>query len=157
MSILWLRGATAEEYSLFEQGWKRSSFGDIDRVWFCKQTKMKFYQYEKCESCRKAKKWRRKRIILWKLFNPRDASSENWRRCSCPSRSNQKAFNSSGKDYRDKEIKSILPTMSEEEIISLPASRGNLTKRPFLIGNGIYLQGFKPELWKEAFEKGTRL
>ena len=44
-----------------------------------------------------------------------------------------------------------------EEIISLLASRGNLIKRPFLIGDGIHLQGFKPELWQEAFEKGTGL
>ena len=47
--------------------------------------------------------------------------------------------------------------MSEEEIIFLLASRGNLIKRPFLIGDGIHLQGFKPELWQEAFEKGTGL
>ena len=69
----------------------------------------------------------------------------------------KKLFNTSGKDYRDPEIKSILPTMSEEEIISLLASRGNLIKRPLLIGDGSHLQGFKPELWEETFEKGTGL
>ena len=121
---------------------------------------MKFYQYEKCESCRKAKKWLDEKGLSFESFSIRETPpSEKELKAMLDAHQGQikKLFNSSGKDYRDPEIKSILPTMSEEEIISLLASRGNLIKRPFLIGNGIYLQGFKPELWKEAFEKGTRL
>ncbi len=121
---------------------------------------MKFYQYEKCESCRKAKKWLDEKELSFESFSIRETPpSEKELKAMLDAHQGQikKLFNSSGKDYRDPEIKSILPIMSEEEIISLLASRGNLIKRPFLIGNGIYLQGFKPELWKEAFEKGTRL
>ena len=61
-------------------------------------------------------------------------------------------MNTSSKDYRDPKVKEKLPQMSEDEILSLLSSHGNLIKRPFLIGENIYLQGFKPDLWKQAFK-----
>ena len=119
---------------------------------------MKFYQYEKCESCRKAKKWMAEKGLSFESFSIRETPpSKKELKAMLDVHEGQikKLFNTSSKDYRDSEIKSNLPTMSEEDIISLLASRGNLIKRPFLIGDGIYLQGFKPELWKEAFNKIT--
>ena len=119
---------------------------------------MKFYQYEKCESCRKAKKWMAEKGLSFESFSIREkppSKKELKAMLDVHEGQIKKLFNTSSKDYRDSEIKSNLPTMSEEDIISLLASRGNLIKRPFLIGDGIYLQGFKPELWKEAFNKTT--
>ena len=121
---------------------------------------MKFYEYEKCVSCREAKKWLYEKGLSFESFSIRKTPpSQKELKAMLDAHDGQikKLFNTSSKDYRDPEIKSILPTMSEEEIISLLASRGNLIKRPFLIGNSIHLQGFKPELWKEAFEKGKEL
>ena len=121
---------------------------------------MKIYQYEKCESCRKAMKWLDEKGMSFESLSIREKPpTKKELKAMLVSHEGQtkKLFNTSGKDYRDPEIKSILPTMSEEEIISLLASRGNLIKRPFLIGDGIHLQGFKPELWNEAFEKITGL
>tara|TARA_B100000282_G_scaffold288179_1_gene256570 strand:+ start:438 stop:800 length:363 start_codon:yes stop_codon:yes gene_type:complete len=117
---------------------------------------MKFYQHEKCESCRKAKKWMAEKGLSFESVSIRETPpSKKELKAMLDAHEGQikKLFNTSSKDYRDSEIKSNLPTMSEEDIISLLASRGNLIKRPFLIGDGIYLQGFKPELWKEAFNK----
>ena len=63
----------------------------------------------------------------------------------------KKLFNTSSKDYRDPQLKTQLPTMSDKEIINLLSKQGNLIKRPFVIGDEIHLQGFKPDLWEKAF------
>jgi arsenate reductase len=66
----------------------------------------------------------------------------------------KKLFNTSSKDYREPDVKNKIPNLSQEEIISLLQERGNLIKRPFVIGDGIAVQGFKPDLWeKEAVFK----
>ena len=63
----------------------------------------------------------------------------------------KKLFNTSSKDYREPELKAKLPNLSEKEKIDLLSKHGNLIKRPFLVGDTVLLQGFKPELWEEAF------
>jgi arsenate reductase len=40
--------------------------------------------------------------------------------------------------------------MSEAEALELLSKHGNLVKRPFLIGGGKALVGFKPELWRKT-------
>ena len=62
----------------------------------------------------------------------------------------RKLFNSSGMDYRALGMKDKLPAMSEDDAIELLSQNGNLVKRPFLIGNGVALVGFKPEIWRET-------
>ena len=62
----------------------------------------------------------------------------------------RKLFNTSGMDYRALGMKEKLPSMSDDEAISLLSKNGNLVKRPFVIGNGVVLTGFKPEAWKDA-------
>ena len=117
---------------------------------------MKFYQYEKCESCRKAQKWLEEKGVSFESFSIRETPpTKKALKAMLVAHEGEtkKLFSTSSKDYRDPEIKSILPTMNKKDIIYLLSSRGNLIKRPFLIGDGIYLQGFKPELWKEAFSK----
>ena len=64
----------------------------------------------------------------------------------------KKLFNTSSKDYRDPHVKERIPNLSEDQIISLLQERGNLIKRPFLVGDHLALQGFKPDLWEEAFQ-----
>jgi arsenate reductase-like glutaredoxin family protein len=46
-------------------------------------------------------------------------------------------------------VKDKIPSLTREEIISLLRERGNLIKRPFLVGDGVALQGFKLELWEK--------
>ena len=64
----------------------------------------------------------------------------------------KKLFNTSSKDYRDPLVKEKIPSLSREEIISLLQERGNLIKRPFVIGENVALQGFKPDIWEQAFK-----
>lgn len=60
----------------------------------------------------------------------------------------RRLFNTSGNDYRELGLKHQLPTMTEDEAISLLAANGNLVKRPFLIDGEIILTGFKSEVWE---------
>jgi arsenate reductase len=40
--------------------------------------------------------------------------------------------------------------MSETEALDLLSKNGNLVKRPFLIGGGKALAGFKAEIWEKT-------
>ncbi len=59
-------------------------------------------------------------------------------------------FNTSGKLYREMELKKKLPDMSDDEVLDLLASDGMLVKRPLLVTGNIVFAGFKEDTWKEA-------
>ena len=65
---------------------------------------MKFYQYEKCESCRKAKKWLDERGVSFSSIAIREnPPSKNELKEMLVSHDGnlKKLFNTSSKDYRD--------------------------------------------------------
>lgn len=111
---------------------------------------MKFICYPNCSTCRKAGKWLDENNIPYEF---RDIKTENptveelavWCRMSgLPLR---KFFNTSGLLYKSMELKNKLPTMSEQEMLTLLASDGMLLKRPLLIGDDFVLVGFKESDW----------
>ena len=121
-----------------------------------KQMKAKIYQYEKCSTCRKAIAWLREKGIEFSSFPIREQTptkKELKAMVNAHEGEVRKLFNTSSKDYRDPELKKLLPTLSEKQILDLLRERGNLIKRPFVIGDGIALQGFKAEVWEEAFSE----
>lgn len=121
--------------------------------------KMKFYQYEKCETCRKAKKWLIGRDISFSSIAIRECppSREELREMlAFHGGQIKKLFNTSSKDYRDPKIKAQMTDISEKDAFALLITRGNLVKRPFLIGDGLCLQGFKPDHWEEAFNAHSK-
>ena len=65
-------------------------------------------------------------------------------RVACPSN----AFNTSGLQYRALELSKKLPSMTEDEQLSLLASDGMLVKRPILVGEDFVLIGFKETEWQ---------
>jgi arsenate reductase (glutaredoxin) len=111
------------------------------------------YLYQKCSTCRDAVKWLDERGV---------AHSSKAIRETPPSPAELKAalkllggdirklFNTSGIDYRALGLKDKLPTMSEAQCIDLLSQNGNLVKRPFVIGKGTALAGFKPEIWEKT-------
>lgn len=60
----------------------------------------------------------------------------------------KKFFNTSGKLYKDLNIKEKLDELSEDELIKMLASDGMLVKRPILVGDDKVLVGFKEDEWK---------
>ena len=116
--------------------------------------KAKVYQYEKCSTCRKAIAWLRERDIEFSSFPIRERTptlKELKAMVVSHGGEVRKLFNTSSKDYRDPDLKKLLPTLSERQVLDLLRERGNLIKRPFVIGDGIALQGFKDEIWEKAF------
>ena len=117
---------------------------------------LKFICYPKCSTCRKAESWLEEQGVEYEL---RDIKTENptleeltqWYKDSgWPLK---KFFNTSGLLYKSMDLKNKLPTMTEEEMLSLLATDGMLVKRPLLIGENFVLTGFKEEDWAKAVEK----
>ena len=116
--------------------------------------KAKVYLYEKCSTCRKAISWLRERDIEFSSFPIRERTptlKELKAMVVAHGGEVRKLFNTSSKDYRDPDLKELLPTLSDKQVLDLLRKRGNLIKRPFVIGDGIALQGFKEETWEKAF------
>ena len=114
-----------------------------------------FICYPKCTTCQKAEKWLSENNIQYQL---RDIKAENptadelreWHNKSgLPLK---RFFNTSGLLYKSMELKNKLPSMSEEEMLSLLASDGMLVKRPIIIGNDFVCVGFKESEWSDKLK-----
>ena len=107
---------------------------------------IKFFCYPKCTTCQKARKWLDDNKIEYefrdiKLDNPTlDELTEWHKKSGLPLK---KFFNTSGLLYKSLDLKSKLPTMSDDEMLKLLASDGMLVKRPLVIGDSFVLVGFK--------------
>lgn len=111
-------------------------------------TEVLFVCYPKCSTCQKARRQLENQGIS---FSMRDIKTENptveeltaWiARSGQPS---QKFFNTSGLIYKEKNLKTVLPTLSEEQKLELLASDGMLVKRPLLITPTQVLVGYKED------------
>ena len=117
---------------------------------------LKFICYPKCTTCQKARKWLDTNQIEYefrdiKLENPTlDELTEWHRKSGLPLK---KLFNTSGLLYKSLDLKSKLPTMTEDEILKLLASDGMLVKRPLVIGKDFVLVGFREAEWSATLKK----
>lgn len=113
---------------------------------------LKFICYPKCTTCQKAQTWLEDHGVQYELRdiktdNPTLAELTEWHQKSgLPLR---KFFNTSGLLYKSMELKTKLPTMTEQEQLQLLATDGMLVKRPLLIGDAFVLVGFKESDWAE--------
>ena len=64
----------------------------------------------------------------------------------------KKFFNTSGKVYRDLDMKNKYKDMKLKEIYKLLSKNGMLIKRPLVIYNEIILVGFKEETYDNIFK-----
>lgn len=114
---------------------------------------MLFLEYQKCSTCKKAKKWLDEQGISYEdrhiiEDNPTVEELKDWHeRSGLPLK---RFFNTSGMKYRELGLKDKLPEMSEEEQYELLATDGMLVKRPLVVGDDFVLIGFKEALWKET-------
>ncbi len=111
---------------------------------------MLFLCYSRCSTCQKAKKWLQSEAIA---FDERDIVSQNpsydelkkWYALSgLPIK---KLFNTSGKLYKELNLKEQLKTMSDDDCLKLLSSNGMLVKRPIVVKDHCVLIGFKEEEW----------
>ena len=117
---------------------------------------LKFICYPKCTTCQKARKWLDDNKIKYefrdiKLDNPTlDELTEWYKKSGLPLK---KFFNTSGLLYKSLDLKTKLPTTSENEMLKLLASDGMLVKRPLLVGDDFVLVGFKDTEWSITLSK----
>ena len=116
---------------------------------------LKFICYPKCTTCQKARKWLNENNIEYefrdiKLENPSLEELTEWYKLS--GLSLRKFFNTSGLQYKALELKTKLPTMTEDEMLALLATDGMLVKRPLAIGDDFVLVGFKEAEWTEKLK-----
>ena len=111
--------------------------------------------YRKCSTCMKALKWLEENEIVFEERaivekNPTYEELKAWHQMSgLPLK---KFFNTSGLLYKEMKLKDKLPLMSEDEQLKLLATNGMLVKRPFVVGDGFVLTGFKENEWKEKMK-----
>ena len=109
---------------------------------------MLFIEYPPCSTCKKAKKYLTDHHIAFEARhivenNPSYKELALWHKQSqLPLK---KFFNTSGKLYKEMQLKDKLKDMSVEEQLQLLASNGMLVKRPLLIHENTVLVGFKEE------------
>lgn len=112
-----------------------------------------FIQYAKCGTCRKAAKWLAEHQIETAnrdiiTENPTAEELAQWIEASgIPA---AKFFNTCGVRYKELNLKDVVKTASQEELINLLASEGKLVKRPILVKENRVLVGFKEEQWNAA-------
>ena len=107
---------------------------------------MQFIYYPKCSTCIKARKYLdqlgleyTKRHIVDEKLNKEELLAL-YKKSGLPLK---RFFNTSGLKYRELNLKDKLPTMSEDEQLTLLASDGMLVKRPIIETDDRVLVGFK--------------
>lgn len=116
---------------------------------------LKFIQYPKCTTCKKAQKWLEENNIAYESVHiveqtPTQEQLTNlYKKSGLPLK---KFFNTSGNKYKELGLKDKLTNMSEEEQLALLASDGMLIKRPIVTDGEKMTLGFKEadfiETWK---------
>lgn len=114
------------------------------------------YDYPTCTTCKRAKKFLSDNGIEFKAIDLKEET---------PSKETllkvlgymgvKRLFNTSGKTYRDTNLKSKLKDLTTQEAIDLLSSDGSLIKRPILIDEekDLYLLGFNETDWKQLISK----
>lgn len=112
---------------------------------------MLFMCYPRCGTCQKAKKWLEANEVEYTERhivddNPSyDELKEWYEKSGLPLK---KFFNTSGKLYKDLNLKDKLPEMSEKEQLTLLSENGMLVKRPIVVKGSDVLVGFKEADWE---------
>ena len=113
---------------------------------------MKLICYPKCGTCKKAENWLKEN---GKSYEYRDISKDNlsydelkewYEKSGLPIR---KLFNTSGRLYKEMQLKDKIPAMSDEEALQLLSTDGMLVKRPIALEGNLVFFGFKEEQYKE--------
>ena len=113
---------------------------------------MKFFSYNKCGTCRKAKKFLDARKVS---FNEIDITetppSKSILKKAIKSKGMKKLFNTSGEQYKKLSFKDKIGSMTEAQAIELLSSNGRLVKRPIAVDGNRITVGFDEVEYKEVW------
>ena len=107
---------------------------------------MKFYGYNKCGTCRKAKKYLDELGLKYQDYDITETPPpKTVLKKALSSRELKKLFNTSGVQYKELKIKDKIKSMSEAEALTLLAGNGRLIKRPIAVDGDRITVGFNEE------------
>lgn len=116
---------------------------------------IKFFGYDKCSTCVKAKKYLSEHAIPFTSVNiienpPSKKILEHILQAG--NYEIKELFNTSGELYRSMNMKDKIHAMSEDQMLELLSKNGKLIKRPVITDGARHVVGFDPEmiqsLWK---------
>ena len=111
-----------------------------------------FIEYPKCTTCIKAKKFlinNGVEFIDRHIVEEKPSKEELLKWLDMSGLEIKKFFNTSGKLYKEMNLKDKVKDISKIEAAELLSTNGMLVKRPILIKDGKVLVGFKEDLYME--------
>jgi arsenate reductase (glutaredoxin) len=114
------------------------------------------YEYPKCSTCQKAKKWLKENDVAFQPVHIVDNTPNQEELRNLIDLSGlelKKFFNTSGMKYRELGIKEKMKTASDEELLKILASDGMLIKRPIATDGKHVTVGFKEEQYENTWKK----
>lgn len=116
-------------------------------------SRLTFYAHPKCGTCEKAREWLTQRGVAFvekdiRTTPPTLAELKSMLKAQDGKLS--RISNTSGLEYRAQGVAAKLAAATEAEALALLATNGMFIKRPFLIGAGVALAGFKEPAWAET-------
>ena len=115
-----------------------------------------FFEYPNCTTCKRAKKFLKENGIEFEEISLKEKTPTKAQiKAVQGSMGLKRLFNTSGKTYRDLNLKETFEDLADEEAFKLLVKDGSLIKRPVLIDeeNKIFLIGFKENDWKVLLKK----
>lgn len=118
-------------------------------------SKILFVQYPKCSTCVKAAKWLKENNIEVESRhivenNPTKEELKAWiEKSKLPL---NKFFNTSGKLYKELNLKDKVKSDTSDNLIALLATKGMLVKRPLVVTDNTVLVGFKEDEWAKTLK-----
>lgn len=115
-----------------------------------------FIEYPKCTTCIKAKKFLIENNVDFQDRHIVDNNPTKEELALWIDKSGleiKKFFNTSGKLYKEMNLKDKIKDMSKEDCIELLSTNGMLVKRPLIIEGDKVLVGFKEENYREFLNK----
>jgi len=107
---------------------------------------MKFYGYNKCGTCRKAKAFLDSQNLAYTDLDITETPPpKSVLKRAMQVKGLRKLFNTSGVQYKELKMKDKIASLTETEAIDLLASNGRLIKRPIAVDNDRVTVGFDLE------------
>lgn len=114
-----------------------------------------FYWYPNCGTCKNAKKWLDNNNIDYTSIHIVENTPSQQEILDLINKSGlpaKKFFNTSGKNYREKNVKDKIADASNEEMAALLASDGMLIKRPITTDGEKVTVGFKEDIFNHTWK-----
>jgi arsenate reductase len=113
---------------------------------------MKFYGYNKCGTCRKAKNFLdEKNISYTNLDITLTPPPKSVLKRAIKAKGLRKLFNTSGVQYKELGMKDKIGSLTEAEAIDLLAGNGRLVKRPIAVDKDRLTVGFQLDEYESVW------